>query len=276
MRTRHAARALTLGAAALIVPAPDGAAPPGPSPRPGKLLAVFAHPDDETIVSPILASYARRGVQAQLVIATDGGKGVTPHAGIPAGEALARVRAGEARCSAGALGIQSPTLIGMEDAGLSVIQPWPGERLDRLAGVIGTAIAEADPDVVLTWGPEGAYGHPDHRLVGDVVTQLFQAGGDNERRRLYFVGFTADRIAAAPRWFGFRMYPTSPRFLTTCIPFTDEDVAVARKALSCHRSQATKEQMDESLAALVHLWNGRVCFQQWRGGPESSDLFATP
>src|SRR5512146_1346015 len=66
---------------------------------PKTILAVFAHPDDERIVGPLLAGYARSGVRTLLVIATDGRKGVTPHAHIPAGDSLARVRAGEARCA---------------------------------------------------------------------------------------------------------------------------------------------------------------------------------
>src|SRR5687768_2626332 len=64
------------------------------------LVAVFAHPDDESIVSPALAHYARHGTRVYVVIATDGRKGVAKHAGIPAGDSLATVRAGEARCSA--------------------------------------------------------------------------------------------------------------------------------------------------------------------------------
>src|SRR6266540_6002529 len=77
------------------------------------LVAVFAHPDDETIVSPALAYYARQGARVYVVIATDGRKGVSKHAGIPAGDSLATVRAGEARCSARELGVQPPILFGL-------------------------------------------------------------------------------------------------------------------------------------------------------------------
>src|SRR5207247_9564824 len=97
------------------------------------LVAVVAHPDDETIVSPVLAHYARDGAHVYVVVATDGRKGVAKHAGIRRGDSLAAVRAGEARCSARELGIQPPILLGFEDAGLAVISPWPGEALDRLA-----------------------------------------------------------------------------------------------------------------------------------------------
>ena len=237
------------------------------------LIAVVAHPDDETMVSPVLSHYAREGARVYVVVATDGRKGVAKHAGIPAGDSLATVRAGEARCSARELGIHPPILIGLEDAGLAVISPWPGEPLDRLAKRLETIFRELHPDAVITWGPEGGYGHADHRLVGDVVTQLFQSGAVESRTRLYFAGFTSDRVASAPRWFGFHLYPTAPALLTTTIAFDERDRAAARRALSCHWSQATTAEMDESFAALEYLWQGKIGFQQWRGGARSSDFF---
>ena len=239
---------------------------------PQTIVAVFAHPDDETIVSPVLAKYARQGARVHVVIATDGRKGVSAHAHIPAGDSLATVRAGEARCSARELGVQPPVLLGFEDAGLSVLAPWPGEVMDRLAKRIQTTLAELRPDVVLTWGPEGGYGHADHRLTGNVVTQVFQAGNVPSSARLFYVGFTADRILNAPRWYGMVFYPTAPALLTATIPFDERDRAAAQRALACHWSQATKQEMEESFAALNHLWRGSVSFQQWRGGRRTTDL----
>jgi len=89
---------------------------PAPSRGAGILVAVFAHPDDETIVAPALSHAARNGATVYVVIATDGRRGVSRHAGIPAGDSLAAVRAGEARCSAAALGARPPVLLGFEDA----------------------------------------------------------------------------------------------------------------------------------------------------------------
>ena len=237
------------------------------------LIAIFAHPDDETIVSPVLARYAREGARVYVIVATDGRKGVSAHAGIPAGDSLAKVRAGEVRCSARELGIQPPILVGLEDAGLAVISPWPGEPLDRLAKQLDSTLRVLRPNAVITWGPEGGYGHADHRLVGDVVTQLFQAGAVPAPARLYFAGFTADRVANSPRWFGFHLYPTATELLTATVTFEERDRAAARRALGCHRSQATTAEMDESFAALDHLWQGQLRFQQWHGGPTRSGLF---
>ena len=262
-----------LAAATLLFVACSTPASTPPAPTRSRIVAaVFAHPDDETIVAPALARAARDGATVYMVVATDGRRGVSRHAGIPAGDSLAAVRAGEARCSAAALGAQPPILLGFEDAGLAVLSPWPGEPLDRMAKRVETTLRELHPDVVLTWGPEGGYGHQDHRLVGDVVTQVFQAGGAGAAR-LYYVGFTADRIAGMPRWYGQRVYPTAPELLTTRVAYDERDRDAARRAIACHRSQATQEGMNESFTALSHLWNGTVAFQQWRGGPRASSFF---
>ncbi|MFL5618573.1 MAG: PIG-L deacetylase family protein [Gemmatimonadaceae bacterium] len=262
----------TLATSALIAACASPSISPSPSGGAGTLVAVFAHPDDETIVAPALSHAARNGATVYVVVATDGRLGVSKHAGIPAGDSLATVRAGEARCSAAVLGVRPPVLLGFHDNGLAVLSPWPGEPLDRLATRIDSTLRALHPDVVLTWGPEGGYGHQDHRLVGDVVTQVFQSGAAGSARLLY-VGFTADRIAGAPRWYGSRVYPTAPALLTTRIAFDERDHEAARRAIACHKSQATEADMNESFTALTHLWNGVVAFQQWRGGPSASKFF---
>ena len=267
----HSSAPVLVAALLAACAAQNPATTPAPS-GPRTLVAIFAHPDDETIVAPALARVAREGAKVYLVVATDGRRGAAPHSGIPAGDSLATVRAGEARCSAATLGAQPPLLLGFEDAGLSVLRPWPGEPLDRLAQRVEAVLRELRPDVVLTWGPEGGYGHQDHRLVGDVVTQVFQSGAGGSAR-LFYVGFTADRIAGAPRWYGSRVYPTARELLTTRIAFEERDREAARRAIACHRSQATEKDMAESFNALSHLWNGEVAFQQWRGGPAASRFF---
>ena len=229
------------------------------------LVAVFAHPDDETIVSAVLAHYARAGTRVVLVTATDGRLGTAPHAHIPAGDSLAAVRAGEDSCAARALGIEPPILLGFPDAGLAVLSPWPGEPLDRMAARLTTVLRDLHPDAVITWGPEGGYGHQDHRLVGDVVTQLFQAGTLAPAARLYYPGFTVDRTSTAPLWFGNHIYPTADALLTTSVAIDDQDLAAARAGLECHRSQATAAEMDTSFAAMRWLRQGRVRFREWDG-----------
>src|SRR5689334_16911745 len=64
------------------------------------VLAVFAHPDDERVIGPLLSRLAREGRETHLVIATDGSQGVTDFAKIPAGAELTAARVKEAQCAA--------------------------------------------------------------------------------------------------------------------------------------------------------------------------------
>ena len=97
------------------------------------LLAIFAHPDDEMTVAPILARYARTGARVTLAVATDGRRGVAAHAGTTAGESLSALRTKEANCAARALGIEAPILFGFGDGELGAIVSPPARDLDRLA-----------------------------------------------------------------------------------------------------------------------------------------------
>ena len=239
---------------------------------PRTLVAVFAHPDDETLVAPALARYAREGIRVFLVIATDGRRGANAHARIPAGDSLAKVRADEARCSARALGLEPPILLGFPDAGLADFAPWPGKRLDTLATRIESVLRALRPSVVVTWGPEGGYGHSDHRLTGNVVTQIFQSGALPSTTPLFYAGFPETRTSTAPPWYGQKIHPVSNALLTATVMFTSADREAAAKSVACHWSQATLEQQRENMLALDHLWQGAVTFQQW-GGARQASLF---
>lgn len=250
-----------------------GGVPSEAGKQPRTLVAIFAHPDDETLVAPALARYAREGARVFLVIATDGRRGAARHAGIPAGDSLAKVRAEEARCSARALGLLPPILLGFPDAGLSDFAPWPGKRLDTLATRIDSVLRALRPSAVMAWGPEGGYGHADHRLTGQVVTQLFQAGAVPTTAQLFNPGFPAARTTTAPPWYGQQLHPVSSVLLTATVTFTTADREAAARSVACHWSQATAEQQARNITALDHLWAGGVTFQQWGGGERRISLF---
>src|SRR5437762_12965356 len=106
----HAFVAVTL-AAAIPLSAPAQMRRP--------ILAVFAHPDDERVIGPLLSKLAREGRETHLVIATDGSKGVRDFAHIPAGPQLAAARTKEAQCAANRLGVRQLHLLGLPDGGLA-------------------------------------------------------------------------------------------------------------------------------------------------------------
>jgi LmbE family N-acetylglucosaminyl deacetylase len=236
------------------------------------LLAVFAHPDDEAFVGPLLSHYARQGVRVRLAIVTDGAKVGSPRLGIPAGPEMARVRAQEARCSCRALGVEAPILLGFEDGGLGKSSDPPGGYLAQVVRRIRALLAQVRPDAVITWGPDGGYGHPDHRLVGAVVTQAVQAGVDGAPSRLFYPGLPAD--PARPRLEDPRWAVTDPRFLTVRVPYDAADLASTRRAFACHQSQFAPEQMEGLLSRLDARLRGRIYLRPWFGARTGDEVFS--
>lgn len=257
---------------AAAVPALQAAEPP----RPRTLLAVFAHPDDEGIVGPLLARYAREGVRVHLAIATDGRHGVRDFAGIPGGDALAKARAEEARCAAEKLGIEPPVLLGLPD-GIARTQGSPAEamsNLGRLVEEVRRLFTTLRPEVVVTWGPDGMSGHPDHRLVSAVVTQVVQEDQPGWPRNLFYPGFPRDRAATAPAIPGLPPLPlTSERYLTVRVGYEERDAQKARASFACHASQFTPAEQDAMFAMVRHFHPGVVALRPWRGTEEATDLF---
>ena len=247
--------------AALLAPA----ALPG-QPRP--ILAVFAHPDDERIVGPLLHRLSREGREIHLVIATDGSKGVREHAGIPAGKALAGARRLEAECAAKRLGVRELHMLDLEDAGLASFA-----SLARLRAGLAAIVNRVRPVVMITIGPEGGTGHPDHRLVGNVATQVVQQDSLYRTTDLLYASLPSERVRTAP--------PASPgvngiarELLTVRVPFEPRDLVAGRESFACHRSQYTGAEMDAINAYLAHAWDGRVWLRPWNGAMrDSASLF---
>jgi LmbE family N-acetylglucosaminyl deacetylase len=233
------------------------------------LLAVFAHPDDETVVGPLLAHYAKEGVTVHLVLATSGDQGVTPFAGIPAGDQLAAARVKEAQCAAAALGVQPPVMLGLPDGGLA-----DTALLATFATGLTGIITELSPDAIVTWGAEGGYGHPDHRLVGAVVTQIVQAGDTNAA--LYYAGFPKSAlqpgvIAQLPFAAAFR--PVADEYLNVRVRYDPDAAARATTALRCHVSQFAPETMEQLSAMSEQMLKGTAWLRSWNGGPSKASLF---
>jgi LmbE family N-acetylglucosaminyl deacetylase len=229
------------------------------------LLAVLAHPDDEQVIAPLLARYAREGVRVHLAIATDGQKGVREHAGIAAGAALATARAAEARCACEKLGIEPPTLVGLEDGSLHA-----GASMRALLDRVERLLAELKPDVVLTWGPDGVTGHIDHRMVSNIVTEVIQRGGAEGRRRLFYAGLSSERLpalrelaAAAGGGVPRGIAVVESRYLPVRVAYTAEDARAAAESLACHKSQYTPEEVTTMLRMTRALEDGAVRLRPW-------------
>jgi LmbE family N-acetylglucosaminyl deacetylase len=254
----------TLGALAIASAPPHFAQAQAARP----ILAVFAHPDDERVIGPLLSKLAREGRETHLVIATDGSQGVTDFARIPAGAALAAARTKEATCAANRLGVRKLHLLGLPDGGLASFEVL-GKLRSRLASIIDSV----KPAAIITFGPEGGTGHPDHRLVGDVTTQIIEGDARYGKIDLLYASLPTERLRTAPR-----ANPTvngmAEALLTVRVPFEPQDLVAGREEFACHKSQYTPAQMALVNAYLAHAWNGDVWMRPWNGAMRNPAIFS--
>ena len=231
------------------------------------IVAIFAHPDDERVIGPLLSKLARQGRETHLVIATDGAKGVRDFAHIPAGPELAAERVKEANCAAKRLGVQRLHLLGLPDAGLASF-----DALGTMRTALVAIIDSIKPAAIITFGPEGGTGHPDHRLVGDVVTQIVQADSRFRTVDLLYASLPTERLRSAPR-----ASPTvngmAQALLTVRVPFERQDLIAGREEFACHRTQYAPAEMDSVNAYLAHAWNGMVWLRPWNGKLVDPEIF---
>lgn len=253
-----------LAAAALAATTPLAAHAQAPRP----VLAVFAHADDERVVAPLMAKLARQGRETHLVIATDGAKGIRDFAGIPAGAALAAARAKEAQCAATRLGVRRLHLLGLPDAGLASF-----DALGKLRTALVAIVDSLNPSVIITFGPEGGTGHPDHRLVGDVMTEIVQRDSRYASLDLLYASLPTERLRTAP--------PAKPgvagmaeALLTVRVPFEARDIVAQREEYACHRTQYTPVEMDAVNRYLAHAFNGTVWLRPWNGTLRDPNVFS--
>lgn len=254
-------RAILAGLALLAATA-SGASAQDRAPK--RVIAIVAHPDDEVFLAPLLARLARDGAELTLVFATDGdqGPGVS---GMEKGAELAAVRQGEARCSAAALGASATHFMGLGDGTLGSLAHAPDSSAQRFESQLEALLASGDYDLALTWGPDGGYGHADHRMVSAITTEVIQRMGA-DRPQLLYPGFRTGTLPPVPE---LQAWATlDPALLPIAMPYEPADLASASAALQCH-----KTQFDDTVrAALIPLFDQSV----WGGALHLRDAFARP
>jgi LmbE family N-acetylglucosaminyl deacetylase len=219
-------------------------------------MFVFAHPDDEIFAGPLIARLARQGTPVVLAFATAGERGAPADGSIAAGPALAVVRRAEAACSAAALGVAPPRFLGFEDGSLGEAAVPVAARLAALGVAVRRMVADVRPRAIVTWGPDGGYGHPDHRLISAVTSEIVL--GSIGAPPLLYVGLPADALAAHPTklmdWAG-----VDPALLSVRVAFGAADVAGTRTAALCHKSQfAGPPAVDAMMGELAAVMAGTV------------------
>lgn len=216
-----------------------------------KILAILAHPDDETLgIGGALALYADQNVETHLVCATRGQRGwFGKPEDNPGEEALGKIREKELYDAAEVLNLKSVTLLDYVDGDLDQADP------EKIIPEIAAHIREIQPDVVLTFDPFGVYGHPDHIAISQFATAaVMQAAysGTNgaqpahQVEALYYFVATETEIESYEAAFG-ELVMNIDGVERRSTPWPDWSISVRMntvdyvpqvwEAVRCHRSQ---------------------------------------
>ncbi len=242
-----------------IVATASATAQEGAGPKPGQreVIAVFAHPDDELPMAPALAALAREGAYVRIVYATDGdaGPGVSDY---QPGEQLGIARQLEAFCAGKALGASMVTSFNRGDGRIGVDAHHKGSAARKLKGDLESYIP--GNTLVLTWGPDGGYGHADHRMVSALTTQVVQAMPAATRPKLLYVGIPNGTLPPIPQMAEWAT--TDPALLTESIAYTPADLAAGNAAAGCHETQFDAFTRDGMMTMFdATIWQGKVHFR---------------
>ncbi len=207
-----------------------------------KLLCVVAHPDDECFAfGGALALAGRQGVETYVICLTDG-QAATNRGEAVSGEDLGRMRRKEFKASCAVLGVSRCELLEYQDAQLEFAD------FSATAGRLVRTMREFRPDVVLTFGGDGALNtHPDHTMVSLFTTAAFhwaasakrypESGAIHAAERLYYLStnfFMEDRPAPLP----------APWSVTLDVRSV---MAVKQEAFRQHASQAPLMQRTKAM-----------------------------
>jgi LmbE family N-acetylglucosaminyl deacetylase len=237
-----------------------------------KLMAILAHPDDESLgFGGALAKSAAEDVETYLVTATRGERGWSgDERAYPGVEALGQAREAELRAAAQVLGVRSVELLGYLDGELDQADP------SEVVAKIVEHLRRVQPHVVVTFGPDGCYGHPDHIAISQFTTAaILEAASPHSPyathlaphvvAKLYYMAPSRDLLDAYQLAFGElamhidgedRRAVAWPDWQMTTRIDASEHWRTVWKAVRCHQTQIPAPHLLERASDKQHkrLW----------------------
>jgi LmbE family N-acetylglucosaminyl deacetylase len=202
------------------------------------IMAIFAHPDDEMTIAPLLVRYAEEGAVVTLVICTDGRLGTNDFTDHEAGDGLVAMRNEEMKCAAEKLGVDLVHLDYHDQlrAGEGYDGHVPHAR--KLVLELNELVEKYSPDVLITWGPDGGTTHMDHRLVGASVTQVFVSKKWDKPSSLFYYGTPSGKLDDAEQK---TLRGVDESLLNVRVSYTPAHAEKALESLKCHETQVSPE-----------------------------------
>jgi LmbE family N-acetylglucosaminyl deacetylase len=261
-----------------------------------KLLAIFAHPDDESMgMGGTLAKYSAEGVETHLVCASRGERGwFGPEEQNPGLERLGQIRTKELENAVKELGMSGLHFLDYIDGDVDKA-PY-----EEIIGKIVTHIRRIKPQVIVTFPPDGNYGHPDHIAIGQFALAAIVCAAEANYKdaedlpshrvsKLYYMVDGEGFINLIAPFMGDMTFPVDDQLrgevawkewmITTRIDMM-EHCRAAWRAIQCHQSQlptlGALAEMHEDAAATVLAMQGTFyrVFSLVNGGREvETDLF---
>ncbi|HEX5171249.1 MAG TPA: PIG-L family deacetylase [Cyclobacteriaceae bacterium] len=259
-----------------------------------RLLFILAHPDDESLgFGGTIAKYAKEGAEVYLITATRGQRGrFGTQTERPAPEIVGSVREQELRAAASILGIKEVTVLEYMDGDVDKITP--SEIIPSLAA----HIRRIKPQIILTFGPDGVYGHPDHIAISQFTSAAivqaadanFKTNNDPSHQvlKLYFLAWpysTFQMHQKALKEFGMtvdgarRLVIPYPEWLITTRIDAYPHWKTVWRAISCHETQMSIYSNLKDLSDEQHreLWGAQTFYRVFSlvngGRMMESDLF---
>lgn len=207
-----------------------------PSSKKKTLLAVFPHPDDESAIAEVLIKYNALGYLVQLIIATDGKDG-TRVTKIPAGDSLGNLRKEETRCACKLMGIAEPIFLGIERLDTKIgVGKYFGEHR-RFLALLKEKIKLMNPDLIITFGPDGDTHHAEHIVTGAAVTELLLSEGWVDRYPLYYVAWTKEQGDS------YDLGYVNKQYFNVQVDYTQEQETQALAIMPCYVTQYTPDEL---------------------------------
>jgi LmbE family N-acetylglucosaminyl deacetylase len=260
-----------------------------------KLMCVLAHPDDESLgTGGTLAKYASEGIETYVVTATRGERGrFGDGTESPGPEAVGKIREAELRAAANELGVREVNFLDYVDKDLDQADP------DEAQGRIAAHLRRVKPHVVVTFGPDGAYGHPDHIAISQLTTAAVVRAADPTYSvqgnlpahcvsKLYYMAWTEDKWTAYQTAFRSlkvkvdgteRQTAPWPDWAITTVIDTSPFWPTVWRAVCCHKTQMAIYKQLEQLSEKHHqfLWGSQDYYRVFSlvngGRNRETDLF---
>lgn len=210
------------------------------------ILVVLAHPDDETAFGSALAKHARLGDRVHLILAVDAKFDTRFVNASP--DSVAQAKQRDVLCSCEKLGIEKPIFYsfnsldrkhGAKDGVRDAV-----ESGSQFREKLKQSIVDLKPDLIITLGPDGEYGHPEHIIVSSLVTELLLREGWVDQYPLYYFGWTKSLEADGDGWVRY----ADDQYFNVEVTYADDDEQKAAQAVHCYTSGFSTVEMEEMIA----------------------------